>query len=69
MAKVKQIKTIVERRDHSEKFDREVNSALSAGWILIRRYLNSGRTTGINEPLTFYPVLVAEMEKEVDVNG
>lgn len=60
---MKQIKTIIKRRDLPADFDRDVNNALREGWVLVRRYIDNGRTAGVNEPTTFYPVLVAEMEK------
>ncbi len=62
---MKQIKTILKRRDYAIEFDDAVNAELSAGWTLVRRYINNARTAGPNEPTTFYPVLVAELEKEV----
>lgn len=62
---MKQIKTIIKRRGMEEAFDRDVNAALREGWVLVRRYISNGRTAGVNEPTTFYPVLVAEMEKEI----
>lgn len=60
-----QIKTITNRREYPEDFDRLVNAALREGWVLVRRYISNGRTAGVNELTTFYPVLVAELEKEV----
>jgi hypothetical protein len=62
---MKQIKTITERRDYEETFDRRVNEALTDGWELKRRYISNGRVSGATERLAFYPVLVAELEKEV----
>lgn len=62
---MKQIKTITKRRDYPNEFDKTVNDALSDGWELKKRYISNGRTAGANEPTTFYPVLVAELEKEV----
>ena len=62
---MKKIKTIIENRSKAVEFDRRVNEALCDGWTLVRRYISNGRTAGVNEPMTFYPVLVAEMEKEV----
>ena len=62
---MKQIKTIVERRDFPEVFDSKVNKALSNGWVLIRRYISNGKTAGVGESRVFYPILVAEMEKEI----
>lgn len=61
---MKQIKTIIKRRDYPEQFDREVNEALAQGWTLVRRYISNGRTSGNAEPRTFYPVIIAELEKE-----
>ena len=63
---MKRIKTIIKRRDQAKDFDYAVNEALEEGYVLVRRYISNGRTTGVNEPMTFYPVLVAEMEKEID---
>ena len=65
---MKQIKTVIKRRDYPEAFDNEVNAALAQGWHLVRRYISNGRTTGNAEPRTFYPVLVAELEKEIAPN-
>ena len=62
---MKLIKTIIKRRDLNDAFDRDVNEALRDGWVLVRRYISNGRTAGVNEPSTFYPVLVAELEKEI----
>ena len=62
---MKQIKTIIKRRDYEEAFDAAVNEALANGWELKRRYIDNGRTSGATEPRTFYPVLVAELEREV----
>lgn len=62
---MKKIKTIIERRDYTHDFDARVNDALSDGYVLVRRYISNGRTSGPGEPRTFYPVLVAELEKEV----
>lgn len=61
---MKQIKTIIKRRDFYADFDKDVNMALSQGWVLVRRYISNGRTSGPTEPTTFYPVLVAELERE-----
>lgn len=60
---MKQIKTIVNRRDFPEAFDEAVNSAISEGWTLVRRYVDRGWSTSVRE---FYPVLVAELERESD---
>jgi hypothetical protein len=63
---MKQIKTIIKVRDAVWDFDNAVNAALAAGWTLVRRYISNGRTMGDNEPKAFYPVLVAEFEREYD---
>jgi hypothetical protein len=62
---MKRIKTIIEPRTNTSTFDFRVNKALSEGWVLVRRYISNGRTAGPNEPSVHYPVLVAELEKEV----
>lgn len=59
---MKQIKTIMKRRDYAEKFDAAVNEAISKGWTLVRRYIDPGV---VCSDWTFYPVLVAELEREV----
>lgn len=61
---MKQIKTIIKRRDYPGEFDSAVNEVLAQGWTLIKRYISNGRMAGAVEPRTFYPVLVAELEKE-----
>lgn len=67
--KMKLIKTIVKRRDYADKFDKEVNSELSSGWKLVRRYIDSGMY-GDNASTVFYPVFVAELELECNsTNG
>lgn len=61
---MKQIKTIDERRDRPAEFDRRVNQAISEGWKLIRRYVNNG-LADVSASIIFYPVFVAELEREV----
>lgn len=59
---MKQIKTIITRRDREEAFDLAVNAAIAKGWTLVRRYVDPGLNGG---SLVFYPVLIAELEREV----
>lgn len=61
---MKEIKTITKRRDHTGGFDCEVNLALANGWKLVRRYIDRGFATA-GGTWIFYPVLVAELEREV----
>ena len=65
MKQIKQIKTITKLREYTDAFDNEVNKALYEGWVLVRRYISNGRTAGVAEPRTFYPALVAELERMV----
>ena len=62
--RMKQIKTITKRRDYVADFDNAVNSAIAKGWTLVRRYVDPG-FTGVGASIVFYPVLVAELEREV----
>lgn len=59
---MKQIKTIIKRRDYATDFDAAVNRAIREGWTLVRRYVDRGLSTSLTE---FYPVLIAELEREV----
>lgn len=61
---MKQIKTIIVRRDYVEDFDRKVNLAISEGWTLVRRYIDPGLAAGPGSTWVFYPVLVAELERD-----
>ncbi|MGN1027799.1 MAG: hypothetical protein ACI4P4_15500 [Faecousia sp.] len=63
---MKQIKTIKSRRDFELDFDDEVNEALRDGWTLLRRYIDPGFARGSR---VFYPVFVAELEREVPDEG
>ena len=65
MKQIKQIKTIIKRRDYTDAFDNEVNNALSEGWVLVRRYISNGRTSASGESTVFYPIIVAELERMV----
>lgn len=65
---MRQIKTIIKRRDYVDDFDDAVNLAIADGWTLVRRYVDPGfgvTTAG----LVFYPALVAELEREVPDEG
>lgn len=59
---MKQIKTIIMRRDYAEGFDAAVNQALWEGWTLVRRYIDPG-FYGATAITVFYPALVAELER------
>lgn len=61
---MKQIKTIVNRMDSYEDFDKEVNSALSDGWSLIERRVIVPEAQSPNRYT--YHVLYAELEKGDD---
>lgn len=61
---MKQIKTIMRRRDREADFDLAVNKALAAGWSLVRRYVDAG-LADTSESIVFYTVFVAELEREV----
>lgn len=61
---MKRIRTIIKRRDCVEDFDLAVNKALAAGWSLVRRYIDDGLADA-SASTVFYPVLVAELEREV----
>ena len=57
-----QIKTIKNRIDNNNSFDREVNEALAEGWILTKRYILEGKNLG---GCTYsHSMLIAEMVKE-----
>lgn len=51
------IKTIKNRLDNAEDFDRDVNAAIEEGYILKKRYLSSTPRDGA------YRMLIAELEK------
>ena len=59
---MKQIKTIRNRLDNAEEFDREVNVALRLGWKLKRRAVIVPRT-GTGSYIS-YTMLYAELERE-----
>lgn len=61
---MKQIKTIIERRDQSKAFDLKVNRAISDGWQLFHLGVSDGLANA-SASLVFYPTLVAVLEKEV----
>lgn len=61
---MKQIKTIINRRDAMDIFDTEVNQALLEGWMLLHRYIDQGFCEE-GSRFVFYPVLVAELEREI----
>lgn len=52
------IKTIKNRLDNAEDFDRDVNAAIEEGYILKKRYLSSTPREGA------YRMLIAELEKD-----
>lgn len=52
------IKTIKNRLDNAEDFDRDVNAAIEEGYILKKRYLSSTPRDGA------YRMLIAELEKD-----
>lgn len=52
------IKTIRNRLDNAEDFDRDVNAAIEEGYILKKRYLSSTPRDGA------YRMLIAELEKD-----
>lgn len=58
-----QIKTIRNRLDNPVYFDKEVNTALSDGWILKKRTVL--RPIGQSESTYTHMMLYAELEKEV----
>ena len=58
---MKQIKTIIERYDFENAFDRRVNAALADGWQLAGRAV----IKGVDGRLALWPHLIAELEKEV----
>lgn len=59
---MKQIKTISQRRDCSEKFDADVNAAIAEGWQLVDRFLAPAAETS---SLNWHPAWVAYLEREV----
>lgn len=54
-----EIKTIKNRLDNAESFDKEVNAALAEGWELIRRDIIIPQTTDK------YTMLYAELERYI----
>ena len=56
-----QIKTIKNRLDNNESFDKEVNKALSEGWILTKRYIIEGKQ--LSSDIYAHNMLVVEMIK------
>lgn len=59
-----QIKTIKNRIDNNESFDKEVNKALAEGWILTKRYILEGKDLGGG--VYSHNMLIAEMVKGED---
>lgn len=58
---MKQIKTIKNRLDNSENFDKEVNKALQEGWELTRREVLQPKAQ--SEATRAFTMLYAELEK------
>ena len=58
-----QIKTIRKRLDSAEYFDKEVNSALRDGWVLVKRKVLMPKAQ--NEASTTNIMLYAELKKEI----
>lgn len=65
---MKQIKTIIKRRDYADTFDQAVNLAIAEGWTLVRRYIDQG-SVAAGASVIFQPVFVAELEREVPDEG
>lgn len=59
---MKQIKTIKNRLDNAESFDKEVNAALAEGWQLTKREVLQPKAQ--SESLQTYTMLYAELERE-----
>jgi hypothetical protein len=57
-----QIKTIKNRLDNAEDFDKKVNEALAEGWRLTRRTVLQPRAQ--SEIMSFHIMLYAELEKD-----
>ena len=55
-----EIKTIKNRLDNAESFDKEINAALADGWELVRRDLF------ISQSESHYSMLYAELERVVE---
>ena len=55
------IKTIKNRLDNNKSFDKEVNEALSEGWILTKRYIIEGKQ--LSSDIYAHNMLVVEMVK------
>ena len=56
-----QIKTIKNRFDNAEQFDKDVNAALAAGWKLTKREVIIPQAQ--SESTTIHTMLYAELEK------
>ena len=59
-SKLRKVKTIYERADDYELFDKRVNDALADGWYLVKRYTVPGQST------QHYNRLVAELQRYDD---
>lgn len=59
---MKQIKTIKNRLDNAESFDKEVNAALAEGWQLTKREVLQPKAQ--SESMQTYTMLYAELERE-----
>lgn len=60
---MKQIKTIKNRLDNNEDFDKEVNAAIEEGWTLTKREVIIPQAQ--SQATTFHTMLYAELEMEV----
>lgn len=58
-----QIKTIRNRLDNAEAFDKEVNAALAEGWTLTKREVLMPKAQG--ERIQTHIMLYAELEREI----
>lgn len=58
-----QIKTIRNRLDNAESFDKAVNAALAEGWVLIKREVIIPRAQ--SENMQTHTMLYAELERVV----
>lgn len=61
---MKQIKTVIARRDYEAQFDEKVNKALADGWKLVKRFLAPSEAHS-SLTMQYHPIWVAYLEKEV----